>query len=188
MVPMADTDTEVHEEFTTSTIARCNFVDYVTTAGNGHDDELEQNSRDIADLDIDAPKYATQHAELLAERRRLQALPSEGARTEQIVSDDTVRERWLSLSITAERRALLIDRGIRVTASREHGVVVDHGDARFWWPHDDGKEIPAVEQEEEHAVEEARAAEKQRRDDRAAEERYRMWLRDNPDEPTAEER
>jgi hypothetical protein len=118
----------------------------------------------------------------------LQALPSEGARTEQIVSDDTVRERWLSLSITAERRALLIDRGIRVTASREHGVVVDHGDARFWWPHDDGKEIPAVEQEEEHAVEEARAAEKQRRDDRAAEERYRMWLRDNPDEPTAEER
>lgn len=162
MIPQADTDAKVNEWFTAGPVSNEQRIETIVIPGTGHQDELEQNARDIADLDIDAPSYDARLAELRAERKRLQSLPGEADRIEHRFTDQTVREFWLSLS-TAERRAFLLDHGIRVFASREYWNL-DTGEAasRFWWPAENEPADPEP-RDDEHAAEEAHAANRQYR-------------------------
>jgi site-specific DNA recombinase len=142
MIPLADMDARVHEWFTTGPIAGNQRVETFTVAGHGYDEELEQNARDIADLDIDAPNYDVRLAELRAERKRLQSLPHEDARIELRLTGVLVRDHWASLS-TAERRAYLVDSGFRVYADRDTfdpGAAVE---SALWWR--DGDTVPAYD-------------------------------------------
>jgi site-specific DNA recombinase len=160
MIPQSDADSRVSEWFTDGPVSKYERIETIIVPGNGHQDELDQNARDIADLDIDAPDYDAQLAELRAERKRLQALPSEADRIDHRFTGQTVREFWLGLS-TAERRAFLLDAGIRVHASREHWELITGDQGRFWWPdtrHDRPDHEPTADQE------------------RAADAQYRVWL------------
>lgn len=103
--------------FTNRPLADSPVVQTVLTPGNGYADELEQNARDIAELDVDADDYMDALTELRAERKRLQALPAEPDRIEQRPIG-VVRDRWLTLDEAAKRQ-LLMDSGIRIEAVKE---------------------------------------------------------------------
>jgi hypothetical protein len=101
MVPQADADARIRKDFTQGADSgqeRCEECP-VPGAG-GRRDELDQNARDIAELDIDAPAYDERLAELRAERKRLQSLP--------------VRQRPRSCRHTTR------DRNLPMTCLRQH--------------------------------------------------------------------
>ncbi len=124
MVPLAMVDAWVDEWFTGNTPdADREISELITIPGHGHDDELAQNAADIADLDIDADDYDSRLVALRTERKRLQALPGEPDRTEEVPTGVKVRDHWLTLT-APERRDFLIKGGVLVLATRELVTVV----------------------------------------------------------------
>jgi hypothetical protein len=121
--------------FTEGPIAGQERVETHTIPGNGLQDALDHNRRDIAELDPDEPGYADRLAELLAERTRLQSLPSEPDREESVFTGETVGEHWSRLDPVG-RRAWMLEAGVRVYATRD-GAWVEADDARLWWPEQD---------------------------------------------------
>ena len=92
-------------------------IERTVVPGNGHDDAIEQIDQDIRDLDPDAPDYDDQHAALRAERRLLQALPTEPDRIIERPTGMTVRELWATLDV-AGKRDLLLRAGVKIKAVR----------------------------------------------------------------------
>jgi hypothetical protein len=66
----------------------------VTIPGHGHEDEIAEVEQDLRELDYDAPDFLERQAELLAERKRLQALPMTPMRSELVLTGDTMRDYW----------------------------------------------------------------------------------------------
>jgi DNA invertase Pin-like site-specific DNA recombinase len=78
----------------------------ITIPGHGHEDEIAEVEQDLRELDYDAPDFLERQAELLAERKRLQALPMTPARTEPVLTGDTIRGYWATLDIDGKREYL----------------------------------------------------------------------------------
>lgn len=130
MVPLADVHSVVNGYFVA---VQYETVEAVTIPGNGCQDELEQNARDIAELDIDAEDYDARLKELRAERKRLQSLPNEPDKVEYEFTGETVAERWARQTTDAERRAFLLDAGVKVYATREAQRVEVSEASALWW-------------------------------------------------------
>jgi hypothetical protein len=110
-VNMLEMDSNV-DYFVLENFADDDYYETTVIAGHNHEDELEENLLDIASLDPDADDYPARHAELIAERKRLKALPSVPD-TPKRVKMGTVGERWLAAD-TQGRRKLLLDMGWRI--------------------------------------------------------------------------
>lgn len=123
MVSLPDLHSFVDELFTTYALANAQIVQTVLTPGNGHQDELEQNARDVAELDIDSDDYMEKLQAYMVERKRLQALPAEPDRIEQRPIG-VVRDRWLTLK-EADKRQLLMDSGIRIEAVKTSSATTE---------------------------------------------------------------
>lgn len=134
MIPVAEYDARVNDWFESGPISTYERIETFVIPGTGHDEELDQNARDIAELDIDAADYDARLIELRNERKRLQTLPNEGDRVEEKWTGVMVKDYWSSLT-TAERRTLLLDTGIKVYASREEFEMSIPRDrqAELWW-------------------------------------------------------
>ena len=112
MVPLAELDGWVNEQMT----ANGGYVqETVVTPGSGHDDEISDVERELRELDFDRPNFLDRQAELLAERSRLRALPSEPAVVEERISGWTVGALW-SMLTPAQRRDYLLASGAKVRA------------------------------------------------------------------------
>lgn len=133
MVLMADTDAWVNEWFLNGPVSKHERVEAITVPGNGHQDELDQNKRDISELDIDDADYPERLAALMAERKRLQALPVEPDQVEYALTGETVQAFWAALS-TSERREFLVQQGIRALVTRDHREILIGDPTRIWWP------------------------------------------------------
>jgi hypothetical protein len=80
--------------------------------GHSHELELEEVEDAIRSLDFDAPDYEEQHAELIAQRRALRAMPAEPDRVTEQETGETVAERWAGMD-DAERRDYLLRAGAK---------------------------------------------------------------------------
>jgi DNA invertase Pin-like site-specific DNA recombinase len=78
----------------------------ITIPGHGHDDEIAEVEQDLRELDYDAPDFLDRQADLLAERKRLQALPMTPTRTESVLTGDTIRDYWATLDADGKRAYL----------------------------------------------------------------------------------
>ena len=83
--------------------------------GDNHNAEIGILERQIRVLDLDAPDYADRHAELMAERARLKAIPAKPDKVEWIETGETIAEHWQAMT-REERRAWLLSQGSKVYA------------------------------------------------------------------------
>lgn len=114
----ADVDDWVNDVMSGPMYADLEVIERVTVAARGHDAEITLVEQDIRALDFDAPDYDRRHAALLAERRRLLALPAVPEHVEDRPTGETVAHRWQRLD-DAERRDYLLRSGAKVYAASE---------------------------------------------------------------------
>jgi site-specific DNA recombinase len=114
MPSMADVDEQVSEGILDS-YGDATYWEKKITQGHSYEAELDENADEIAALDPDAPDYLEEHAALIAERKRLQSLPTVPDKVEDI-ANGTVAERWAEAD-TAGRRQILLDMGWRIYLS-----------------------------------------------------------------------
>jgi DNA invertase Pin-like site-specific DNA recombinase len=103
--------------------------------GEDHSEAIDQLRLDRAELDDLDPDYEAQSAALTAEIRRLASLPKEPSKVVSVDSGKTYGDVWQDAS-TAERRDMLLDAGIKVTAL---------GDGRYIMAWPDGTTISLSE-------------------------------------------
>jgi hypothetical protein len=96
----------------------------VVIEGSDHADEIADVEGRLHDLDFDAADYIQRHAQLLAERKRLQGLPVEPTRVEERPTGKTVADVWASLDHAGQRRYLLAT-GMRVIVTDKHTARMD---------------------------------------------------------------
>jgi DNA invertase Pin-like site-specific DNA recombinase len=116
MIPRAEVEDWVNEGMSGPMYADLEVIERVTIPSHGHEAELALIEQDIRSLDLDAPDFLDRQAALLAERRRLLALPAEPERTEDRPLGVTVAEHWPTLT-DAEKRAYLLAAGAKVYAA-----------------------------------------------------------------------
>jgi len=88
-------------------------VQVTRVPGDDHSAEIADVEDEIRSLDFDAPDYASRHAQLVAERARLRALPVAPDTVEEVGTGQTVAEMWAGLDV-ASRRAYLLASDMRV--------------------------------------------------------------------------
>jgi site-specific DNA recombinase len=99
------------------------YYETTITRGSDHQEELEDNAAEIASLDIDAPDYEDRRVELLAERKRLKALPDIPDEIKR-EAKGTVGERWMAAD-EAGRRKLLLDMGWRIILTSRESFIIE---------------------------------------------------------------
>jgi DNA invertase Pin-like site-specific DNA recombinase len=105
MVRLETLDAQV-EEFINGPYGAHPRYEMITFPGHGHDDDIAEVEQDLRELDYDTPDFLERQAELLAERKRLQALPMMPARTEPVLTGDTIRDYWATLDTDGKRAYL----------------------------------------------------------------------------------
>jgi hypothetical protein len=106
MIRMADADESV-SGWVTEVIGRMQLIERVVVPGSGHEDEIASVESDIRELDLDSPDYLARHQALMAERRRLKALPAEPSKVMERPTGIKVRDYWERMDKQARRRFLL---------------------------------------------------------------------------------
>jgi DNA invertase Pin-like site-specific DNA recombinase len=118
MVPMTELENWVNLWFSeTGDFGQGEIMEVVPIPGNGHQDEVDEVSQDIRDLDLDDPEYSQKHAVLIERRKRLTALPSVPDRVEERGSGVKVYQHWATLD-NKGKRAYLLAAGVKVHAAR----------------------------------------------------------------------
>jgi hypothetical protein len=120
MIPVDDMDAWVSRE-----MSRLNqpVIKRDIIPGSDHADEVAEVERDIDELDLDAGDAIERFTALRAERARLLALPTEPDRVVEQETGETIAQLWARLD-GPERRAALLQDGVRVTAYRQDGEIV----------------------------------------------------------------
>jgi site-specific DNA recombinase len=118
MVQIEWLDGEV-DKFMRGNFGRVNSTTEVITIEGSSDysDEIAEVEQDLHELDFDDPDFAGKQAALLTERKRLRELPSVPDQVLEVSTGQRVSEWWDSAG-SAERRAYLLEHGIRARARR----------------------------------------------------------------------
>jgi hypothetical protein len=117
MIPMADADDHVGG-WVTDVIGRMELIERRMIPGSGHDEAISSVDTDIRDLDLDDDDYLTKHQALMAERKRLKALPAEPSKVVERPAGIKVAKHWEMLDKQGKRRFLLAGQ-IKVMALSE---------------------------------------------------------------------
>jgi len=116
LIPLIDADRELAAHLVA---AGRKVKQKVTTLGHNYDDEIDQLALDVQRLNPLADDYRRLVDEKLAEIDRLRLLPAVGDRTETREIDIAeLAPRWKAMT-TAERRALLLEVGFTVWATKD---------------------------------------------------------------------
>lgn len=114
------------------------IVERVTIHGHGHEDEISEVNRDMAELlsrytadEVSEDDYDARMTALRAERSRLRALPSEPDRVDDRPTGVTVAEHWRTLDSEGKRRYLLAT-GLRIYARRDDDGNLSTGAVGPW--------------------------------------------------------
>jgi site-specific DNA recombinase len=104
----------------------------IVTPGRNYQVRIDEIEGSLRELDFDSPDFADKQAALLAERKRLIALPAESATVSYRADGRTVGEVWQALDERSKRQ-FLAKRGIKIYAKREKGaaepeIVIDGGE------------------------------------------------------------
>lgn len=105
-------DAWVDEWFAGDAFGRTQVMELQTIAGDGTEEEIAEVEAEIRAMDID-DHGSPEHLALLAERKRLQGLPSAPTEVREVATGQLVRDVWSSLDAVARRRYLQAA-GVRV--------------------------------------------------------------------------
>jgi site-specific DNA recombinase len=105
MIRLETLDAHV-EEFINGPFGDHPASELITIPGHGHEDEIAEVEQDLRELAYDASDFLDRQAELLAERKRLRALPMIPTRTEPVLTGDKIRDYWATLDTDGKRAYL----------------------------------------------------------------------------------
>lgn len=135
MIPLADLDDFVSRLFSERHFGKTAEYETVVIAGDGYADDIADVERDIRELDLDDPEFASKQSVLMSERVRLKSLPSKPTQTVRRKTGRTWADRWTGLETDADKRSWLQSIGLRVE------VVKPVDDSLIIWPASDGTEV-----------------------------------------------
>lgn len=124
LVPAEELEQWVDDYFTSPPWAGHEVIERLTIPGNGHQDEIDALTVDLADLaglvgELPRNDYLARQSAILAELDRVQGLPPEPDQVVERPTGVTLGELWQTFG-PADKRKYLMAAGIRVHAIKGH--------------------------------------------------------------------